>query len=188
MLQNLAWCCRNTDALSSVNSAYAGHHDNPQTAPSAFVNSTYQVQDNNNIFQPAGLVTPASKDGHRSVLQLQGLEQSPESDVSQVTFVMCTARLVSFVGVAATLYGSTGRYLRAICLQDSLARPPKQQPSQAVQLSPAVCKSLNEVAAQLWIIAYHQKYTPKCSKTKSPDMETVQQLTQVTWFDVKYSL
>lgn len=49
--------------------------------------------------------------------------------------------------------------------------------TKTVHLSPAACKSLNEVAAQLWIMAYHQQYTPKqAASTAEPGVE---QITQV---------
>lgn len=49
--------------------------------------------------------------------------------------------------------------------------------TKTVHLSPAACKSLNEVAAQLWIMAYHQQYTPK--QAGSAADQGVEQLTQV---------
>ncbi|KAL3148848.1 hypothetical protein ABBQ32_001724 [Trebouxia sp. C0010 RCD-2024] len=38
---------------------------------------------------------------------------------------------------------------------------PVRSSNKTVRLSPAACKSLNGVAAQLWIMAYNQQYTPK---------------------------
>ena len=48
---------------------------------------------------------------------------------------------------------------------------------ESVQLSPAACKALNEVAAQLWIMAYHQQYTPK--QEGSTREHSIERLTQV---------
>ena len=36
----------------------------------------------------------------------------------------------------------------------------KKQKSTAVHLTPAACKHLQDIAAQLWIIAHHQEYEP----------------------------
>ena len=54
---------------------------------------------------------------------------------------------------------------------------PTRTSIKTVQLSPATCKSLNEVAAQLWIMAYHQQYTPK--QEESLTEHSVEHLTQV---------
>ncbi|DBA74264.1 hypothetical protein WJX77_008079 [Trebouxia sp. C0004] len=56
----------------------------------------------------------------------------------------------------------------------------QKQSSKTVLLSPAACKTLNEVAAQLWIIAYHQRYEPGHDGTPPQGLETTQQLTQAS--------
>lgn len=52
----------------------------------------------------------------------------------------------------------------ALSTRSSTAAPcdkkPKSTSDAAVHLGPAVCKRLQDVAAQLWIIAHHQEYEP----------------------------
>ncbi|KAL3133541.1 hypothetical protein ABBQ38_007392 [Trebouxia sp. C0009 RCD-2024] len=56
---------------------------------------------------------------------------------------------------------------------------PVRSSNRTVQLSPAACKTLNGVAAQLWIMAYHQQYTPKhADGSAHQDAEPVEHLTQ----------
>lgn len=57
---------------------------------------------------------------------------------------------------------------------------PLRSSNETVRLSPAACKSLNEVAAQLWIMAYNQQYTPKqAGGSTHQGAEPVEHLTQV---------
>ena len=58
-----------------------------------------------------------------------------------------------------------------------------------VQLSPAACKRLNEVAAHLWIIAYHQQYMPtQVDAATAKDVNTVQHLTQARVYSALLAL
>jgi len=55
----------------------------------------------------------------------------------------------------------------------------RRQSDKTVHLSPAACKSLNQVAAQLWIVAYNQKYEAKHGSAPPEGIESAQHLTQV---------
>lgn len=87
----LALRCRKNEDPSSANSAASGFHataDVSQVAPDAIDNTgTYQAHDNNSFTQPAGLITPASKESQRQGFKAQDQDHSPP----QVMFVACIA-------------------------------------------------------------------------------------------------
>ena len=74
------WRCRKNDEMASASNVTPGFNRTSEVSQLASkgIDTQAEVQDTDSYFQPAGLITPASKEGHRTGIQALHAQSTAE--------------------------------------------------------------------------------------------------------------